>query len=50
MSGSESQQGKVELTHVHSKNAKTIVNTLHITMKPVFVPMKICFMAVIFVS
>ena len=48
MSSSELQPRKVELMHVHSKNAMTTESILHITTKPVFVLTKTSLMAVIF--
>ena len=49
MSGSESQSREVVLTCSHSKNATTTMNILCIAMKPVFVPTKISFTALIFI-
>ena len=48
MSSSESWPRKVELTCAYSRKAKP--KPLHITTKPVFVPMKTSLMSVIFIS
>ena len=49
MSSSELWPRNVELTHTHSKKCD-YHESLHITMKPVFVVMKINLVAVIFIS
>ena len=48
-SGSELQPRKVESTHAHSKE-HDYRKSLHITMEPVFIPMKTSLVAVIFIS